>query len=84
MKRITVEFLNSEIAHVEYRKLGGTLTHCTITTHSGFNFTGESACVDPASFDEKKGQEIAYKNAFDNMWMPYGLWLSKKRAEEME
>ncbi len=78
MNKITVAFLNSEITDVEYKRLGGTLTHCTIKTKCGFSFTGESACVDEKEFNEKTGQEIAYKNAFESMWQPYGLWLAKQ------
>lgn len=76
-KRVTKEFLESEIDKVEYTRIGGTLTHCIIYTHDGFAFTGESACVDPAQFDEEIGKQIAYKVAFDKMYMPYGFWLHK-------
>lgn len=76
-KKITKDFLESEIAEVKYQRLSGTLTHCTIITHDGFTFTGESACVDSAQFDEEIGKKIAYQQAFDKMWMPYGFWLHK-------
>lgn len=84
MNKIDSAFLVGEIANVEYHRLSGTLTVCVITNKDGFTFTGESACVDPKNFDEKIGQEIAYANAFEKMWMPYGFWLHKKRAEEYE
>lgn len=76
-KKVTKDFLEGEIADVKYQRLDGTLTHCTITTHDGFTFTGESACIDPTQFDEEIGQQIAYIQAFDKMWMPYGFWLNK-------
>ena len=72
-KKVTKDFLESEIDKVEYNRLGGTLTHCTIYTHDGFTFTGESACVDPEQFNEEIGKQIAYKMAFDKMYMPYGF-----------
>lgn len=81
MNKITKEFLESEIISVEYNRLQGTLTHCAITTKSGFMFTGESACVDPNNFDKEIGEQIAYENAFEKMWMPYGFWLHKALAE---
>ena len=68
-KKVTKDFLESEIDKVEYNRLGGTLTHCTIYTHDGFTFTGESACVDPEQFNEEIGRQIAYKVAFDKMYM---------------
>lgn len=75
-KKVTKDFLESEIDKVEYNRLGGTLTHCTIYTHDGFTFTGESACVDPEQFNEEIGRLIAYKVAFDKMYPHYGFLLN--------
>lgn len=80
-RKLTKEFLESEIDKVEYNRFGKTNTHCTITTKSGFTFTGESACVDPNNFDQKIGEKFAYEQAFEKMWMPYGFWLHKALAE---
>ena len=80
-RKLTKEFLESEIDKVEYNRFGETNTHCTITTKSGFTFTGESACVDPNNFDQKIGEKFAYENAFEKMWMPYGFWLHKALAD---
>lgn len=86
-KKVTKDFLESEIDKVEYNRLGGTLTHCTIYTHDGFTFTGESACVDPEQFNEEIGKQIAYKMAFDKMYPHYGFLLNfiqrhKTQSEE--
>lgn len=78
MNTITKEFLESEIVNVEYQRGKGTLTHCYITVKSGFVFTGESACADPANFNEEFGQKFAYEDAFNKMWLPYGFALKKK------
>jgi len=80
-RKLTKEFLESEIDTVEYNRFGDTNTHCTIKTKSGFSFTGESACVDPNNFDQKIGEKFAYEQAFEKMWMPYGFWLHKALAE---
>lgn len=80
-RKLTKEFLESEIDTVEYNRFGDTNTHCTIKTKSGFSFTGESACVDPNNFDQKIGEKFAYENAFNKMWTPYGFWLHKVLAE---
>ena len=79
MQHITVEFLTSEIVpdSVKFTRIGQKLTHCQIETKSGFIFTGESACVDPSRYNQALGEKIAYQNALDKMWEPYGLWLSK-------
>ena len=80
-RKLTKEFLESEIDKTEYNRLGGTITHCTIVTKSGFTFTGESACVDPNNYNKELGEKYAYENAFEKMWMPYGFWLHKALAE---
>lgn len=80
MNKITKEFLESEIVNVEYNRLSKTLTHCAITVKSGFVFTGESACVDESTFDEQIGRQIAYNNAFNAMWQPYGFWLQQTQG----
>ena len=80
-RKLTKEFLESEIKEVQYQRLSGTITHCTIVTKSGFTFTGESACVNPNNFDPKIGEQVAYDNAFEKMWLPYGFWLHKAMLE---
>ena len=80
-RKVTKDFLEYEIDKVEYSRLGETITHCTIITKSGFAFTGESACVDPNNFNQAIGEQVAYENAFEKMWTPYGFWLHKALAE---
>ena len=80
-RKLTKEFLESEIKEVQYQRLSGTITHCTIHTKSGFTFTGESACVDPNNFNQEIGEQVAYDNAFEKMWLPYGFWLHKAMLE---
>ena len=81
MNKITKKFLESEIDKVEYLRPVGTLIICDITTKDGFTFTGESACVGPTNFNQEIGEKIAYDNAFEKMWMPYGFWLHKALEE---
>lgn len=80
MDKITKEFLESQIVDVKYTLIGETLTHCAITVKNGFVFTGESACVNPANFDKEIGEKMAYENAFNSMWLPYGFWLKQKNG----
>lgn len=75
--KITPEFLQSEIVDVEYRRLTGTMTHCTITVVNGFTFTGESACADPSNFDKELGERFALEDAKRKMWVPYGFLLKE-------
>ena len=78
MNKITEEFLHSEIVSVEYTRLQGTITHCAIKVKNDFIFTGESACVDPEIFNEEIGKKVAYENAYEKMYVPYGFWLKQK------
>lgn len=80
-RKLTKEFLESEIERAEYNRMTSTITHCTIVTKSGFTFTGESACVDPNNYNKELGEKYAYENAFEKMWMPYGFWLHKALAD---
>ena len=80
-RKLTKEFLESEVKEKHFTRIGEHITHCRITTHSGFEFTGKCACVDPNNFDQKIGEQCAYEQALDGMWMPYGFWLHKALAE---
>lgn len=80
-RKLTKEFLESEVKEKHFTRIGDRITHCRIVTHSGFEFTGESAVVDAKNFDEKLGEQYAYERALDGMWMPYGFWLHKALAD---
>lgn len=79
---ITKEFLEAEAQSVNFTHITGTLTHCAITVEGGFIFTGESACADPANYDEVKGQQYAHENAISKMWLPYGFLLKHQLMEK--
>lgn len=64
--KVTKEGVEAVIAREEYAQWpNSTLTICTLTLRNGFHVTGESACVDPANFDEQLGRDLARKEAFD-------------------
>ena len=76
--KLTEEFLLKEISEVKYTEIiKDKLIHCTIITYNGFSFTGEAAVVDPKNFVREIGEKIAYKNAFEKMWLPYGFMLQE-------
>lgn len=60
------------------------LTFCVIVLKNGFTVTGQSACVSAANFDEKIGKDIAYKNAFDQLWQLMGYELAERLRRERE
>jgi hypothetical protein len=47
---------------------------------NGYTVTGESACVDPANFDEEIGREVAFKDARNKLWPLLGFLLANQRA----
>lgn len=67
--KLTVEDIERLIANEQYiQPEGTTLTICVITTVSGFAFTAESACIDPATFDAQIGKDIARQEAINKLW----------------
>lgn len=70
VKKIQREDLHALISRVEYTRLEGTTkTFCHIFIgNDGFSVTGESACLNPADFDEAVGRDFAFKDAFNKLW----------------
>ena len=67
--KLTAEDIERLIANEQYiQPEGTTLTICVITTVSGFAFTAESACIDPATFDAQIGKDIARQEAINKLW----------------
>lgn len=77
--KVTQEQIEARIKDVEYFMLGeSTVMICQITLDNGYSTTGKSACVDPLEFNEAIGQEIAYNNAFDQLWPLFGFLLAEQ------
>jgi len=70
IQKITTDDLHALISRTEYTRLAGTTkTFCHIFIgDSGFSVTGESACLNPADFDETVGRDFAFKDAFNKLW----------------
>lgn len=77
---ITIDDLTKLIDDVEYHIFQPTMTVCCITLKNGFKVVGESACVDPKDFKSLVGQQIAYNNAFDKLWLLEGYRLKYEMA----
>lgn len=65
---LTKEYLESQVALVDYNRFGEVGIQCVLTLSNGYTVTGESSCIDPTIFDEETGKQIAYENAFDKLW----------------
>lgn len=76
--KITVKSINDRIATVRFFVIPGTTTTlCYITMVNGFNFIGQSACVDERNFDLSIGQEIAERDALAKIWSYEGYLLAE-------
>lgn len=77
---VTMEYLESLVDDIEYirPRIAPTLTICVIRLKNGFSLRGESACADPAAFDESMGRQIAYRDAIQKAWPLEGYLLRQK------
>lgn len=75
--------IKERIKLVEYFVIpNSTVTICNITLENGFSVRGESACVDPANYNQAIGEKIAYDRAFNNIWQLEGYLLAEKLWKE--
>lgn len=56
---------------------GTTLTICLLKLDNGYSVRGESACVNPANFDQAVGERYAYEDAFKKLWPLFGFLLAE-------
>ncbi|CAB1222464.1 Gp49 family protein [Acinetobacter bouvetii] len=54
------------------------LTLCIITLQNGYTVTGQSACISREVYDVEVGKELAYKNAFRQIWALEGYLLKER------
>lgn len=65
MSAVTNQSIDNRIDTVTYYRLPGTtVTICQIKMVNGFVVLGESACVNPADFNQEKGEQIAHDNDY--------------------
>lgn len=85
--KLTPAILKNLIEREDYsRHESSTTTVCFLTLKNGFVVTGQSACIDPANFNEEIGRTVAYDDAFDKLWELEGyhqkVLLSQANQEE--
>lgn len=74
--RVDKNTIDLVIGNVEYTVIG-TLTICIVTAKNGFQFTGESACVDPKNYRKELGEELALKRAIEKLYVVEGYMLKE-------
>lgn len=80
MNKVTRTSIEQKIAKVGYIQVGQKLTLAIVTMKNGYEVVGESACVDPANFDAKLGEQYALENAIEKIWPLEGYLLQEKLA----
>ena len=73
--RVTLADIEAAVKQTEFQKFGETMTVCVLTLKNGFMVTGESACAHPGLYDQKIGEDIAYKKAIEKIWPLLGYAL---------
>ncbi|MCW6831681.1 Gp49 family protein [Salmonella enterica] len=79
-----VEATDGGTTHQEILNNLNLVTLCIIILENGFKVEGVSACVDPANYDESKGRECAYENAFNKIWELEGYMLRQALYEQAQ
>jgi len=71
-RRVTPAAVDAEITDEDYlsnhQLSGGRVTFCILTLSNGFTVTGESACADPAAYDEDIGRDLAKGRAREKVF----------------
>ena len=79
--RVTLDHVLSKIDSEYYSVHNTVLTICILTTKSGFQVVGTSACASPENFNEKLGRELAKKEAVGKLW-GFEDYLLRERLHE--
>ena len=82
--RVSNDSIDLKIVDTQYHVFPDSyLTVCCLTLENGFNVTGTSACASPANFNKNIGEQIAFRNARQEIWALEG-YLLKERLHQIE
>jgi len=80
LTKVTQEQISGILEHSEietFHKIFGKQCMVVVKIPNGFTIVGESACVDPANYDEKIGYDLAIKNVESKLWAFEGYLLQE-------
>lgn len=81
--KVTAEQITARIIGVVYMMVPRTtVTIAHIGLENGYSVRGESACVDPANYNEEIGAKLAYLNAYEKLWALEGYLLAEQRWKD--
>lgn len=75
--KITAADIEARIVDTDFIKIGATVTVCSILLDNGYSVRGESACVDPANYNQEIGEKLARDQAFGKLWPLFGFLLAE-------
>ena len=81
--KVTITDIIGKIKNTDY-VYDELLTICILTLENGYKVTGMSACVSKANYDRGRGEQIAYKEALEEIWQLEGYLLRQKQFEAGE
>ena len=77
---VTKEQVDASIIAEQYFKVGQKTTVCLLVLDTGFEVIGDSAPVDPATFEFSIGKKIAKERAVDKVWAHLGSIVQWQKA----
>ncbi len=81
-EKVTKKIIDDKICEVGYLILpNSTVTICSITMINGFHVIGKSACVDSGNFKRELGEQLAFKDAYRQLWSLEGYLLAESRMD---
>ncbi len=76
--KVSLSDMMAKIKSTTYTVLpNGKTTICQLVLENGFSIEGQSACVDPANYNQALGEKYAFENAIDKMWPLEGYLLAE-------
>ena len=72
--RVTLDHIKSKVDRIVYFR-DDILTIAVVTTVNGFKLVGQSACADPANYNQELGEKIAREDAIKQLWAIEGYLL---------
>lgn len=88
--RVTEAMIRDRVTDVTFTRLNETVTICNIQLDNGYSVRGESACVDPANYNEDLGKHYAEADARKKLWPLFGfllaeqLWINRVLSAEKQ
>ena len=78
-QKVTREQMEARIVDTVFIRIADTVTLCSLTLDNGYSVRGESACVDPANYNQEIGEKLARDQAFSKLWPLFGFLLAESR-----